>query len=114
MKTKKMHEGYMLIDHRNSPGLPDDLPPIPGLQSVRAPKGVIVEMAIVVCRHCQVEIIKDPQRTRPRGYCPGCDHYICDRCEGVRIMAGGGCQTIEKLINRLQEQYARNLNITEL
>jgi hypothetical protein len=111
MKTKKNHEGYMLIDHLFSPGLPEPVR-IPGLPTVVAPGGKIIEAAIICCRHCQVEMIKNPERTRPRGYCTQCDHYICDRCEGLRILYG--CTTIEKVIEQIQEEAARNLNIKEL
>jgi hypothetical protein len=112
MKTKKSHEGYMLVDHRFSPGLPEGffLPGIPD-SHITAPPGRMLELGIYTCRHCQKEIIKNPQRTRPRGYCASCDHYICDFCEGLRIHFG--CTSIEKKIDQVQEETARNLNIKE-
>ena len=113
LKTKKSHEGYMLIDHRFSPGLPEGTC-IPGLPDsyITAKPGQALEMAIIVCRHCQTEIIKNPERSRPRGYCTSCDHYICDACEGARIMTG--CTSIEKVFDEMLEERALNLNIQEL
>lgn len=114
MRSKKRHEGYMLIDHRASPGLQPGQGRIPGLpEPLVVPGGKFVEMAIVMCNHCQMEIMLNPKRTRARGYCPGCDHYICDRCDGVRA-AGQSCVPIKKIFDDIMEEDARNLNIGEI
>lgn len=66
MSSKRRQEGYLLIDHRNSPGMP------------LVPGGTVFESATITCCHCQTVVILNPDRTRPRGYCQKCDHYICD------------------------------------
>lgn len=114
MKTKKSHEGVMLIDHRFSPGLPEPVH-IPGLPTITAPGGQVIEAAILACRHCSTELIKTGSGLSQcfyGGYCPGCDHYICERCEGLRLIHG--CMTIEKVIDTILEENARNLNISEI
>lgn len=76
--------GYLIIDHRDSPGLsPADVAHVPG--AVAVPKGTVTERDVQQCTHCQRQIVLNPLRERPRGYCPKCHHYICDTCEAIRI-----------------------------
>ena len=89
MTSLRSHEGYMLIDHSNSPGLSDALVTRQGL-----PPGsgrIKFESATFTCSHCETVVILNPNRTRSRGYCPRCDHYVCDNCEVERVAAGGAC-----------------------
>lgn len=65
--NQRAKEGYLLIDHRNSPGIPG------------APK--ILETATFCCSHCSRIVLLGPTRTRPLNYCAKCDHYICDGCK---------------------------------
>ena len=44
----------------------------------RAAGGTLFEGATVMCAHCQNMWIRNPLRTRPRGYCAKCDAYVCD------------------------------------
>lgn len=98
----RRHEGYLLIDNRNSPGVPDailrevspGLPPGAGQGEFEAPTNT--------CSHCQVIVILNPLRTRDRPYCMACDHYICDRCAAV-MAATGRCSPFKQLIDRVQE-----------
>lgn len=91
MRSKKRHEGYLLIDHRNSPGIGDM-------------KGIF-EAATYTCKHCQVVVVINPLRTRAREYCPKCDHYICDKC-GAIMARTGECVTFEQIIEETQEAAA--------
>lgn len=70
-QSKRRHEGYLMIDHRASPGLP-----APGMG-----EGQLYETATITCVHCQTVVILSPTRTRARGYCQKCDHYVCDKPE---------------------------------
>jgi hypothetical protein len=79
MPSKRAHEGYLLIDHRNSPGLTPDLVGHDGSRTPIVGKGQLYESATITCAHCQVIVILNPLRTRARGYCQKCDAYICDR-----------------------------------
>jgi hypothetical protein len=100
MKTKKNHEGYLLIDHSGSPGVSDETLVTAGLP-IGLGRGR-VEMATFTCSHCHAVIIVNPLRTRERAYCSGCDHYICDGCGAVRAVTLE-CKTLESVIEAIQE-----------
>jgi hypothetical protein len=85
MSSLRNHEGYMLIDHRNSPGVADEVMTqglIPG-----AGRGIF-ESPTFTCSHCEAVVIMNPNRSRARGYCRKCDHYVCDACEAERVRTG--------------------------
>jgi hypothetical protein len=108
MKSKRSHEGYLMIDNRESPGVSDEI----GLAiSPKLPLGFgkgMFEAPTVTCSHCQTVVVLNPGRTRDRPYCAKCDHYICDICSGVMAYTGV-CKTFEQIINEVQEQAATTL-----
>jgi hypothetical protein len=70
-------EGYLLVDHRASPGLPPELARRMGV----APGSKFGEVATLTCCHCKTVVIKNPNRQRERGRCPKCNYkYVCDPC----------------------------------
>lgn len=73
-------QGYLMIDHRASPGLPEDVARATGLDPKLCGEGKIFEAATLTCSHCKVAMVKNPLRTRERGHCRKCNHYICDGC----------------------------------
>jgi hypothetical protein len=81
MKTKLAREGYLMIDDRLSGG---------GLK----------ENPTYTCKHCHSIVVMNPQRTRERGYCRGCDSYICDACNAVRAKTFE-CRTMDRVIDQL-------------
>lgn len=72
LRTKEIHFGEFMVDHRASPG--------GGL----AKEGQIVHGRILGCPHCGGGQIINPFRERPREYCSKCDKYICDGCHIIR------------------------------
>ena len=99
MSLKRAQEGYLIIDHRYSPGvLPGDC----AKGSPIVPAGNTFESATITCAHCNRIVVLNPLRTRPRGYCAKCDHYICDEPG-----CGLECKPFAKLLDELQEQAAR-------
>lgn len=65
----KAHEGYLMIDHRASPGTP------------QVPGGTLFEAAAMQCAHCNSVNIRNPGRTRERASCFKCGGmYVCDNC----------------------------------
>lgn len=90
MLTKRSLEGYLLIDHSQSPG------------AGQVPAGRKFESATVTCSHCHRIVVLNPDRSRERHHCRRCDHYICDWCA-----AAGECQPMNKTLDRLQEQASR-------
>jgi len=97
VKTKRRQEGYLLIDHRGSPGVSEAMTRTAGLPE-GAGKGVF-ESATVRCSHCHATVILNPDRSRPRGWCSGCDGYVCDS-SGCNT---GTCLPQNKVLDTMQE-----------
>lgn len=77
MRSLTEHTGYLTIDHRDSPGMPDEVMAKIGLP-VKSGVGFF-EGDVKTCAHCQAIVFLNPDRTRPRNYCAKCDHYVCDK-----------------------------------
>ena len=101
MRTKRSHEGYLLIDHRNSPGVSREYIAACGLESPAVGAGQTYESATITCSHCQGMVVINPLRTRDRGYCSKCDRYVCDLCEGIRVQTGI-CLPMVQVLDNLQ------------
>src|SRR5262245_56104945 len=70
-------EGYLFLDHRASPGLPEDMARRMGVRS----GSTMNEIATLTCCHCRVVVVKNPLRQRERASCPKCNFkYLCDIC----------------------------------
>lgn len=80
MNSLKRHEGWLLIDHSASPGIPADIARRIGYAPEDVAEGAVFETATLTCKHCKTSYIKNRFRIRPREYCRKCDHYICDGC----------------------------------
>lgn len=89
MKTIRELEGELLIDHRNSPGVPAELLHAAGLPT-EAGKGVY-EAPIYTCGHCQagVFVVVAAFGAREKRYvCRGCSHVLCARCAQEKVLTG--------------------------
>lgn len=74
-------EGYLLFDHRASPGLPEDFARAMGMDPALAKEGKVFEAATLTCAHCKTVVMKNPYRLRERSACMKCGgKYICDGC----------------------------------
>lgn len=82
--TKRSLEGYLQIDHRAAPGVSKDLLHANGVNGPAVAEGKQFEAPTIACAHCAVVVIINPNRVRARGYCPKCDHYVCDPCDEAR------------------------------
>lgn len=105
MKRSLSHgAGYLIIDHRDSPGVTlADVAHIPNGAAMVVPGGTFHESDILLCWHCRGRCYKNQDRVRPRGYCGKCDHYVCDRCETIRVKTGE-CVPWDKIIDALENQ----------
>jgi hypothetical protein len=104
MSSLRRHEGYFLVDNRNSDGVPEQL-----LQPLGIPPAAgrgLFEAPIVMCSHCQKGVLLNPLRTRARPYCAKCDHYICDGCAAIMARTLE-CRPYKALVDKLQEEAAR-------
>ena len=90
--SKRSHEGYLIVDHRAGLG--------------NKPGGV-VESATITCSHCCAVVVLNPDRSRARGFCPKCDHYVCDTCEAIRVAKGGECVPFAKIMDDVCEAAVR-------
>lgn len=75
--------GYLYVDHRNSPGLPEDVARRAGYDPRMVKEGGIYEADTYGCPHCGGVVIKNPDRQRPREICFRCNVFICDTCAAV-------------------------------
>ena len=44
----------------------------------RPRKGFESEVPMMVCAHCNYQVVLNPERKRPRSHCRKCDAYVCD------------------------------------
>jgi hypothetical protein len=108
--SKRSLEGYLLIDHTNSPGLSDGEMPLAltadgtmaelPIGELRA--GHKLESATLTCSHCARTFIKNNQRTRPRGHCHFCQQYLCDPCDAIYAKEHQ-CRSVAALADRIAE-----------
>lgn len=89
MRSLASLESYLLIDNRNSQGVPDEVVVRQGMPAGSG-KG-LYETACYTCSHCEADVIKNPSRTRPRGFCLGCNHVICDACDAAYHASAHKC-----------------------
>jgi hypothetical protein len=99
MKTQRTHEGWVMVDHRDSPGM--------GPRGSPLGAGSIFEAATYTCSHCQRVVVVNPMRTRERGYCAKCDARVCDECEGARVHSGGVCVPFERIADEALERAVK-------
>src|ERR1700739_1888265 len=78
--NKQINEGYLLVDHRASPGLSTEQALSLGYPPNSVGEGQLYEAKTNHCSHCGTVVIINPLRTRERCYCVFCNKYICDNC----------------------------------
>lgn len=101
-RSLRSREGYLQVDHRQSPGVPDALVEAArraGHDPFNAPTGQQLESATYTCGHCQALVVVGPTRTRPLNYCAQGDHYVCDGCEYRRVRLGHGCVPLARILD---------------
>jgi len=118
MPSLRQHAGYLVIDHRDSPGLSEaDLAKMPAklrASTVLASAGRMTERDVLTCSHCERAVILEPLRVRDRGYCQKCNHYICDDCESMRVKTGL-CVPMRQIFDQLQgfAEHGRPLGLLD-
>lgn len=84
LMSKQIHEGYLMIDHRASPGFTPEEASRVGYGPAFAGEGKLFEAKTNHCSHCGTVVIMNPLRTRDRHLCVYCNKYICDNC-GIQM-----------------------------
>lgn len=72
----------------------------------RAAGGQLLEQSVMVCNHCGVNVIINPDRTRPREHCNKCFAYICDSCK-KELLFTEVCTNLAKARELLMEQVIK-------
>lgn len=93
------------MDNRCNPGVPDEVVVAQGLP-VGAGRGLFEE-AVYTCGHCQAQVVKNRQRTRPRGYCKKCTHVICDACDAKYVASGHECRPWQQVVEEHLESVVQ-------
>lgn len=104
MTSLRSHEGYFMLDHSQTQGLPDEVAVQVGL-----PPGAgqgLFEAPTYTCSHCHAVVVLNPKRNRERAYCRGCDHMICDKCGVIRAQTGR-CRTMKQVIDEMMSEAER-------
>lgn len=105
--TQRNKEGYFMLDHSQTIGLPDEVVLRAGLPA-GAGRGLF-ETSTYTCSHCQAVVIQNPDRKRERAYCRGCDHLICDGCGAIRAKTFA-CKTFKQVVDELMAQAEQQAN----
>lgn len=105
MRSLASLEGEFTMDNRHNPGVPDEVVTAQGLP-VGAGRGLFEE-ACYTCSHCQSVVVKNRERTRPRGYCKKCNHVICDGCDAAYVASGHVCKPWAAVVDEHLESVER-------
>jgi hypothetical protein len=85
----KQQLGYIFVDHRASPGLPEDVARAAGYDPKLCGEGKLFEADTLTCKHCKVPVVKNPERVRERHSCLKCGgKFICDPCAYLTTLPG--------------------------
>lgn len=102
-------EGYIIVDHSASPGLPPEIAKAAGYDPKFCGEGQTFEAATLTCSHCKTSSIKNPLRVRERERCFKCSHYICDPCGIASREADYNHMPYEKLVDVTFELAERGI-----
>jgi hypothetical protein len=75
--------GYLMVDHRASPGLDEKQAIDLGYHPSQVKEGQLFEADTLRCCHCGGQYILNPLRKRERGFCFKCMEYLCDGCQAA-------------------------------
>jgi hypothetical protein len=99
---QRTHEGYLMVDHRASPGLPPDVARKMGYQADAVGEGTLYEAPTLGCPHCGACVVLNPDRKRPRNHCQKCHRYICDGCAQIAAHPDYVHRTFAEMVDMVQ------------
>lgn len=77
------NEGYVMVDHRASPGLTEQQAQRFGYHPSQVGEGKVFEASTYGCPHCGGTVVMNPLRVRERGRCFKCNSNVCDVCAAI-------------------------------
>ena len=101
-------EGYLMIDNRAGPGLPEGMERLLGLAPGEFDRKGLFEAATYTCPHCQAVVVIEPKRTRERAFCASCDRRVCDDC-GKEMEMTRQCRSAIRRAEQEMDRAARGL-----
>jgi|GEM_PF-3178581 len=94
-------EGYLIVDHSSSPGMPDNYAQRfahkIGTDPSLLKEGKVFEADTLKCGHCGSVQIKRHDRVRARGHCFKHNGYLCDPCF-IAFKVNGICKPFAQVI----------------
>jgi hypothetical protein len=97
--------GYLMVDHRASPGLPEDVARWAGYDPKLAREGKVFEADTMTCCECHNWVVKNPERTRERHSC-SCGNYLCDGCAFRLSLPDQVHKPLARVIDEVKKQEA--------
>jgi hypothetical protein len=107
MFSKRELEGYLEIDHRESPGITPELAAKIGCGTIPVGAGQTLKAATYNCPYCEALIVRNPERERERAYCRKLDRYICDGCDLKRKL-GVELKPMKQVIDEFIDAATKN------
>lgn len=103
-------EGYLLVDHRASPGIPEEVAVKIGMDPKLVAEGRMLEAATLTCAHCKGVIVRNPFRLRERTTCPKCSNkYLCDLCGFRATLPDYDHMPYEAQVDQVMDDAAKGL-----
>lgn len=106
--------GYLIVDHRASPGLPEELAQRAGYDPLLCREGRTFEADTQTCSHCKTVVVMNPERVRARAHCWQCNHYICDSCAFKMTLSGYVHVPFAKLVDVAKDCEVRGVEFDPL
>ncbi len=104
-------EGYLLVDHSASPGLPEWAARQSGFDPGLTKEGRKFEAPTLTCSHCKSAVVKSAAR-RERASCAKCGgKYICDYCDWRSRQFGYDHMPYEKFSDVTRELAVRGMEV---
>lgn len=106
--SKRSAEGYVRVDHRDSPGFTAE-EIAKGARTVldgHIGPGEMFEGATKCCHRCSRHVIMNPDRSRARSWCSKHDAYECDGCAAERARTGE-CISMQERIDQFLEHATK-------
>jgi hypothetical protein len=109
--SRRSNEGYVCIDHTESPGFDGKTAALGARLSLQKfiGGGQKFEAATNTCSHCEKVVVQNPNRTRPRGHCSQCDRFICDPCSADFYLTSE-CRCWEKRASSYFDQIMKGVS----
>lgn len=113
--STESYAGYLMVDHRASPGIPPDIAQQLGMDPYHCQEGKVLETKTFTCTHCKSVVVPNLNRVRPREKCIKCSgKYICDGCYFISTQPDYIHTPYEKKLDIVKDLEAKGLSHSPL